>query len=92
MKSETPRTRLLPIDDKKFTPIKDGGAICSTIEDFHACNIPLFELLLGTKLCFSVPNDFSGYVRFTIDETFVAQDASITPKNTFKDLFGDKQK
>lgn len=91
-KSETPRTRLLPIDDKKFTPIKDGGAICSTIEDFHSCNIPLFELLLGTKLCFSVPNDFSGYVRFTIDESYEAQDASITPKNTFKDLFGDKQK
>lgn len=91
-KSETPRTRLLPIDDKNLTPIKDGGAICSNIEDFQTCNIPLFELRLGTKLCFSVPNDFSGYVRFTVDDTYEAQDVSITPKNTFEDLFGDKQK
>lgn len=91
-KSETPRTRLLPIDDKNLTPIKDGGAICSNIEDFQTYNIPLFELRLGTKLCFSVPNDFSGYVRFTVDDTYEAQDVSITPKNTFEDLFGDKQK
>ncbi len=91
-KSETPRTRLLPIDDNNLTPIKDGGAICSNIEDFQTYNIPLFELRLGTKLCFSVPNDFSGYVRFTVDDTYEAQDVSITPKNTFEDLFGDKQK
>lgn len=91
-KSETPRTRLLPIDDKNLTPIKDGGAICSNIENFQTYNIPLFELRLGTKLCFSVPNDFSGYVRFTVDDTYEAQDVSITPKNTFEDLFGDKQK
>lgn len=91
-KSETPRTRLLPIDDKNLTPIKDGGAICSNIEDFQTYNMPLFELRLGTKLCFSMPNDFSGYVRFTVDDTYEAQDVSITPKNTFEDLFGDKQK
>lgn len=91
-KSETPRTRLLPIDDTNLTPIKDGGAICSNIEDFQTYNMPLFELRLGTKLCFSVPNDFSGYVRFTVDDTYEAQDVSITPKNTFEDLFGDKQK
>lgn len=90
-KSEVPRTRLLPMDDKKLIPIKDGGAICSNIEEFQACNSPVFELILATKFCFSVPNVFSGYVRFTIDDTYEAQDAPITPPKTFMDLFGDKE-
>ena len=81
-----------PIDEKTLLPVKDGGAVCSNIEEFQSCDIPLFELQLGTKLCFSVPNDFSGYVRFTVDDNYEAQDVSITPKNTFEDLFGNKQK
>ena len=86
-KSDTPRTRLQPIDNKTLLPIKDGGAICSNIEEFQSCNIPLFDLQLGTKLIFSVPNGFSGYVRFTIDDTQEAQDTSLMPKDTFEDLF-----
>ena len=86
-KSETPRIRLQPIDDNNLLPIKEGGAICSNIEDFQSCNKPLFELQLGTKLSFSVPNDFSGYVRFTIVDTQEAQEASLMPKDTFEDLF-----
>ena len=86
-KSETPRIRLQPIDDKNLLPIKEGGAICSNIEDFQSCNKPLFGLQLGTKLSFSVPNDFSGYVRFAIDDTYEAQDASLMPKDTIEDLF-----
>lgn len=91
-KSEVPRTRLQPLDDKKLTPIIDGGAISSNIEEFQACNSPIFELILGAKFCFSVPNGFSGYVRFTIDDTYEAQDVTITPKKTFEDLFGGKEK
>ena len=86
-KSETPRIRLQPFDDKNLLPIREGGAICSNIEEFESCNIPLFELQLGTKLSFSVPNDFSGYVRFTIVDTQEAQEASLMPKDTFGDLF-----
>lgn len=41
----------------------------------------------GTKLSFSVPNDFAGYVRFTIVDTQEAQEASLMPKDTFEDLF-----
>ena len=41
----------------------------------------------GTKLSFSVPNDFSGYVRFTIVDTQEAQEASLMPKDTIEDLF-----
>ena len=91
-KSEVPRTRLQPLDDKKLTPIIDGGAISSNIEEFQACNSPIFELILGAKFCFSVPNGFSGYVRLTIDDTYEAQDVTITPKKTFEDLFGGKEK
>ena len=86
-KSETPRIRLQPIDDKNLLPIKEGGAICSNLEEFQSCNIPLFELQLGTKLSFSVPNDFSGYVRFTIVDTQEAKEASLMPKDTIEDLF-----
>ena len=86
-KSETPRIRLQPIDDKNLLPIKEGGAICSNLEEFQSCNISLFKLQLGTKLSFSVPNDFSGYVRFTIVDTQEAQEASLMPKDTFEDLF-----
>lgn len=86
-KSETPRTRLQPIDEKTLHPVKDGGVVCSNIEEFQSCNIPLFELQLGTRLCFSAPTDFSGYVRFTIDDTQEAQEASLMPKDTFEDLF-----
>lgn len=86
-KSETPRTRLQPIDEKTLLPVKDGGAVCSNIEEFQSCDIPLFELQLGTKLCFSVPTGFSGYVRFTIDDTQEAQEAFLMPKDTFEDLF-----
>ena len=76
-----------PIDNKTLLPIKDGGAICSNIEEFQSCNIPLFDLQLGTKLIFSVPNGFSGYVRFTIDDTQEAHEASLMPKDTIEDLF-----
>lgn len=86
-KSETPRTRLQPIDEKPLHPVKDRGAVCSNIEEFQFCNIPLYELQLGTKLCFSVPNGFSGYIRFTIEDTQEAQEASLMPKDTFEDLF-----
>ena len=86
-KSETPRIRLQPIDDKNLLPVKEGGAICSNLEEFQSCNIPLFELQLGTKLSFSVPNDFSGYVRFTIVDAQEAQEASLMPKDTIEDLF-----
>lgn len=86
-KNDTPRISLQPIDDKRLRPVKDGGAICSNIEEFQSCNMPLFELQLGTKLCFSVPNGFSGYVRFTIEDTQEAQEASLMPKDTFEDLF-----
>ncbi|MGN0033255.1 MAG: hypothetical protein ACI358_05710 [Candidatus Limimorpha sp.] len=86
-KSEKPRTRLQPIDDKALLQAKDGGAVCSNIEEFQSCNVPLFELRLGTKLCFSVPNGFSGYVRFTIVDTNEMQDTTMMPKNTFENLF-----
>lgn len=86
-KSETPRIRLQPIDDKNLLPIKEGWAICSNLEEFQSCNIPLFKLQLGTKLSFSVPNDFFGYVMFTIDDTQEAQEASLMPKDTIEDLF-----
>lgn len=90
-KNELPRVALRPIGDQKLPPIKGGGSICSNIEELQACNMPTFELLLGTKLSFSVPNDFSGYVRFTIDDNYETQETSITPKNTFEDLFEVKK-
>lgn len=42
----------------------------------------------STKFRFSIPNDFAGYVRFTVDDTYEAQDVQITPKITFDGLFG----
>lgn len=78
----------MPVDD--MAPVREDGAICSNIEDFQGCNEPVFGLNLATQFKFCIPNDFTGYVRFTIDDTYVAQDTPITPKQTFDELFGKK--
>ena len=85
-KVQIPHTSLSPVYD--LNPIREGGAICSNIEEFQGCNEPVFGLNLATKVRFSIPYDFAGYVRFTIDNTYEAQDAKINPKQTFDELFG----
>lgn len=39
------------------------------------------------KIHFSIPNGFSEYVRFTINDKYEAQDVQITPKTTLDELF-----
>ena len=87
-KDQIPHISLMPVDD--MAPVREDGAICSNIEDFQGCNEPVFGLNLATQFKFCIPNDFTGYVRFTIDDTYVAQDTPITPKQTFDELFGKK--
>ena len=90
-KNEIPLVTLLPIENnKELKPIKKGKAICSNIENFQGYNEPIYELILGTVLRFSTPNDFSGYVRFIIDDTYEAQDVTIKPQKTLGELFGMK--
>lgn len=87
-KNEMPSISLMPLDnDKELKPTREDGAISSNIEKFQCYNEQSFELLLGTKFRFSILNDFSGYVMFTIDDTYEAQDAKIKPKKTFEELF-----
>lgn len=87
-KSEMPLTALLPIESNKgLKPIRDGGLVCSNIEEFQGYNEPIYKLTLGIKLRFSTPNEFSGYIRFSIDDTYEAQEAKIKPKRTFEELF-----
>ena len=90
-KNEIPLVALLPIENnKELKPIKKGKAIYSNIENFQGYNEPIYELILGTVLRFSTPNDFSGYVRFIIDDTYEAQDVTIKPQKTLGELFGMK--
>ncbi len=91
-KSEIPRTFLMAVDNTGLHPLKDGCPICSNIETFQGCNEPTFVLKLATKIRFSIPNDFSGYIQFIVDEDPSSQDVKITPKQTFKDLFGKNNK
>lgn len=86
-KNELPRTQLLNVDEKNFTPIKDESPICSNIVLFQSFNDPIFEFVFATKFVFSIPNGFTGYVRFTVDDDHSAQDVIITPKKTLDDLF-----
>ena len=87
-KNEMPSISLMPLDnDKELKPTREDGAISSNIEKFQCYNEQSFELLLGTKFRFSILNDFSGYVMFTIDDTYEAQDVKIKPKKTFEELF-----
>ena len=60
-KEQVPHIKLIPVDDLK--PVRDGGRICSNIEEFQGCRKPVFGLNLATKVSFSVPQDFVGYVR-----------------------------
>lgn len=88
-KGQVPYIKLIPVGDLK--PVRDGGKICSNIEEFQGCRKPVFGLSLATKVSFSIPQDFVGYVRFTIDDTYEAQNAKINPKQTFDELFGKEE-
>ena len=87
-KSEVPSISLMPVDSTELQPLQEGCPICSNIQKFLGCNEPTFVLELATKFRFSVRNDFSGYVQFLVDENYLTQDAKITPKQTFDELFG----
>lgn len=91
---ELPKVQLSPVDD--LPEIKQSSGICGNLENFLSYNNPIYELELATKFCFSIPGNFAGYVRFTVDDTYEAQDVIITPKQTFEELFGvegvEKQK
>ena len=86
-KCELPRTQMRPVDENDFSPIKEGCPICSNIDLFQSCNNPHFNVVLTTKFIFSIPNSFSGYIRFIVDDDRDAQDVKITPKHTFDELF-----
>lgn len=85
-KDESPKIELTLVND--LPEIQKGCGICSNLEDFQGCNNPVYELTLATKFSFSLPGSFAGYVRFTVDETYEAQDVMIEPKQTFEELFG----
>lgn len=85
-KEHVPHISLNPVDDLK--PVRKGGKICSNIEEFQECNEPIFNLSLATQLRFSISNVFAGYVKFIIDDTYDAQEAPITLKPMFDELFG----
>ena len=82
---EIPRVELIPVDD--MPEIKQGCGICSNLEEFQCCDEPVYRLELSTKFSFSFPTGFTGYIRFTVDDTFEAQDVTISPKQSFEELF-----
>lgn len=86
-KNELPRTQLLKVDEKDLAPVKVGSPICSNIALFQSFNDPIFEFVFATKFVFSIPNNFTGYVRFTVDDDYRVQDVKITPKKTLEELF-----
>lgn len=86
-KSELPKSQLLPVEKTDFSPIKEGSSICSNIDLFQSCTIPIFNFDLTAKFNFSIPNTFSGYVRFTVDENYLTQDVNLNLKKTFDELF-----
>lgn len=88
-KDELPRIELMPVEN--LPEIKSESGICSNIEEFQGYNDPVYPLILATNFRFSLPNSFTGYVRFTIDEMHETQDAKIDSKQTFDVLFGMKQ-
>jgi hypothetical protein len=87
-RDELPIANLRRVED--LMPVTADGAICSNIEDFINCNEPIFNLVLATNLCFSIPNRFSGYVLFTIEEDPRGQKVKIEPEKTFDELFLDQ--
>lgn len=86
--NEVPMVGLNAVDD--LPEIKQGCGICSNLGEFQGCNEPVYKLELATKFSFSLPKGFTGYVKFTVDDTYEAQDVTINPKQTFKELFMDK--
>lgn len=85
---EVPMVELKAVDD--LPEIKQDCGICSNLEEFQGCNEPVYKLKLSTKFVFSLPTGFTGCVRFTVDDTYEAQDVTINPKETFDELFMDE--
>lgn len=86
-KDEIPSAKLLPLEDETLRPLETGGAVCSNIEEFQSHHEPMFTLKMKCKLCCSIPKDFSGFVRFMVDDTYLRQDVKVRPNKTFEDLF-----
>lgn len=84
-KEEEPHIALLPLENGELESIGGDIPICSNIEGFKAYNDPIYNLRLGTKLRFSIPKNFSGYVQFEVDETYGAE--NIPLPLTFNELF-----
>jgi len=84
-KEEAPHIALLPLENGELESIGGDIPIYSNIEGFKAYNDPIYNLRLGTKLRFSIPKNFSGYVQFEVDETYGAE--NITLPLTFNELF-----
>lgn len=84
-KEELPQIALLPLDNSELKPLGTDMPICSNIEEFKVYNDPVFNLKLGTKFRFSIPNNFSGYVKFEVNETYGVE--NITTTLTFNELY-----
>lgn len=84
-KEEVPQIALLPLEYGQLESIGGYIPICSSIEGFKTYSDPVYNLQLGTKFRFSIPNNFSGYVQLEVDETYGAE--NITIPLTFNDLF-----
>lgn len=87
-KNEIPLAALLPIERDKLKPIREGGLICSNIDEFQGCNEPIYKLILGTEFRFSIPKGFSGYVEFIVDDTCEVKEENLKQMKTFDELFG----
>jgi len=84
-KVEVPQTTLLLLDNNELEPIEGASPICSNIEGFKDYNDPVYNLILGTRFRFSIPNNFGGYVRFVVD--YASDTQKITTTKTFDELF-----
>lgn len=88
-KDEIPSIRMMAMDNESLKPLSVGGVIYTNIDDFQLHQEPQFIMKLKTKLKFSKPKEFSGFVRFVVDDNYLRRNVKVKVENTFTELFGE---
>ena len=77
------------MDNESLKPLLVSGFVYTNIDDFQLHQEPQFIMKLKSKLKFSKPKKFSGFVRFVVDDNYLRRNVKVNVENTLSELFGE---
>ena len=88
-KDEIPSTKMMAMDNESLKPLLVDGFVYTNIDDFQLHQEPQFIMKVKSKLKISKPKQFSGFVRFVVDDNYLRRNVKVKVENTFIELFGE---